>query len=299
MQLQVNNRQKKPVMIHEDPEYILNNPYQCSCCGTRYSNQKGNFPQIHSYIYAKNNYCGTICYRCLQSLFTKYSDEFGDDTQAIKRICMITDAYFNVAVCKSIESQDNPMKVYFRKITTQFPNKIFDDYLYETSGDDLQEQQDNALSDSVITRWGVGLFSPDQYRVLEEHYKMLKKQNPHCDSNQEIFIKDLCYTKLQQLEAMKNGSPDNFKKLTELYRETFKQAGLKAVDDESDDDVLGVTIATIAEYTPEEYYQDKTLYKDFDGLGAYLTQTVFRPLKNLITGGSERDPKYSVEDDDE
>jgi hypothetical protein len=128
---------------------------------------------------------------------------------------------------------------------------------------------------------------------------MLKKQNPNCDNNQEIFIKDLCYIKLQQMTAMNESNIKDFDTLTKLYRETFKQAGLKTIieTDTSSDEALGVTLAVISQYTPEEFYKDKKLYKDFDGLGDYLKRYVLRPLKNLLAGSSERDEEHSIKEE--
>jgi hypothetical protein len=169
--------------------------------------------------------------------------------------------------------------------------------------DNLQEERENGqtnVSDKIAKKWGIDLFSSKECNILEDHYQMLKRQNPNCDSNQEIFIKDLCYTKLYQLQALKDKKPDDFKKLTELYQDTFKKAGLKTIQetDSSSDETLGVTLATIAQYTPEEYYKNKKLYKDFDNIGDYFKRFVLRPFKNLITGSTERDKEYCVKDDE-
>ena len=148
----------------------------------------------------------------------------------------------------------------------------------------------------MFERWGQ--VSTEDIIALEDHYKMLKKQNPNCDNNQEIFIKDLCYTKLLQLKSFKDGNSGDFEKYTKLYRDTFKQAGLKTVQetDASGEETLGVTLAVISQYTPEEYYKDKKLYKDFDGIGEYFSRFVLRPLKNLVLGTTERDKEYCVKD---
>ena len=129
---------------------------------------------------------------------------------------------------------------------------------------------------------------------------MLKKQNPNCDNNQEIFIKDLCCIKLKQMEAMQKNDTKTFGDLTKLYRDTFKQAGLKTTQesDGSNDETLGVTLSVISQYTPEEYYKDKKLYKDYDGLGDYITRLLFRPLKNLQFGSKDRDEEFKVKDSD-
>jgi hypothetical protein len=167
--------------------------------------------------------------------------------------------------------------------------------------DALKSEGKADVSKVSAERWGIGLFSDADYKILDDHYKMLKRQNPNCDSNQEIFIKDLCYTKLQQMNAMREKKPDDFKTFTQLYRETFKQAGLKTVQetDSSNDEVFGVTLATISQYTPEEYYKDKSLYKDFDGLGDYISRFITRPLRNLQFGKHERDKEYFVKENDD
>lgn len=168
------------------------------------------------------------------------------------------------------------------------------------SKENSSDNNEVSVTKVAVERWGMG-FNPEEVSILEDHYKMLKKQNPNCDSNQEIFIKDLCYIKLQQLQSMKVKSTDDFGKLTKLYRDTFKQAGLKTIQeiDSSSEETLGVTLAVISQYTPEEYYKDKKLYKDFDGLGSYFSRFIKRPLKNLMVGSKERDPEYNVDDSDD
>lgn len=290
--------------------------YYCSCCGKPYSKQKGNFLISYSPFYAGNNGYVTICNSCIEKYFYKLKDYFtGNEEKAIERFCQIFDWYYQdlaVAATRKISAGRNRVRAYPSKMCLPQTKDVGTTYL-DTIRDksnnkieslsDLKEMRDNGdtnISDTVAKRWGVDLFSIDEYKMLEDHYKMLKKQNPNCDSNQEIFIKDLCYTKLKQLEAIRDDKSDDFKKFTELYRETFKQAGLKTVQetDDSGDETLGVTLATISQYTPEEYYQDKTLYKDFDGIGDYFKRFVLRPLKNLMTGSTDRDKEFCVKDDD-
>ena len=165
---------------------------------------------------------------------------------------------------------------------------------------DEEEKPLTTIPESVRARWGSGL-SDDDYKTLEEHYRYLKKANPDFDSNQEIFIMDLCQTKMQQTNAMKSGRTDDYIKLTESYRKTFSQAGLKTTPDsnESNNESWGTWIGMISKYTPEEYYKDKTLYKDFDGIGEYFKRFVLRPLKNLQFGTTDRDKEYFVSDDEE
>jgi nitric oxide synthase oxygenase domain/subunit len=89
--------------------------------------------------------------------------------------------------------------------------------------------------------------------------------------------------------------------LTEQYSKTFKQAGLKTIEekDSSNDEVFGVTLATISQYTPEEYYQNKQLYEDYDEIGDYINRHMTRPLKNLQYDSADRDFEFFVPDNEE
>jgi hypothetical protein len=156
-------------------------------------------------------------------------------------------------------------------------------------------------SGSSISRWGGGLADWD-YETLDEHYKMLKKNNPNCDNNQEIFIKALCNLNWLMMKSLRSGDGDSDKyvKLTEQYSKTFKQAGLKTIEekDNSNNETVGVTLATISMYTPEEFYKDKSLFSDNDNIGDYYDRHVCRPMRNLMFDEDTRDPEFFVPDGD-
>jgi len=160
-------------------------------------------------------------------------------------------------------------------------------------------QEEKKPSAQDINRWGDGLEYAD-YATLNTHYKLLKNANPNVDSNQEVFIIDLCYTNMLKLKALREGRIDDYNKMSESYRKSFKQAGLKTVKDTSanEDSTLGITIADMEQFTPAEYYRNKKLYKDFDGIGKYFVDTVLRPLRNLMHGTKDKDPVYYVKDEE-
>ena len=144
-------------------------------------------------------------------------------------------------------------------------------------------------------------FSPDDYEVLENHYIMLKRNNPSANSNQEIFITSLCHLNMMMVKALKSADLDGYAKANDQYSKTFTKAGLKTVQevDMSSDDCWGEWVRRIEEYTPAEYYKNKSLFKDFDGIGDYFKRFVLRPLKNLMHGTTDRDYEYCVKDGDE
>lgn len=151
-----------------------------------------------------------------------------------------------------------------------------------------------------IERWGAGLTN-DDYTTLNGHYSFLKKANPSIDSTQEIFIKDLCVFKMMQSRGIRESDTDTIIKMSEQYRKTFDKAGLKTVRDSSEAESFefGAAIEMIEKYTPAEYYKNKSLYRDMDGLQNYFERFVLRPLRNLQHGTTDRDKEFYVKDEDE
>lgn len=293
--------------------------FVCCCCGESLSNDK--FYRSNSNFYT--NGILPICKNCFVRKFSEYAKTYMSNKKAMQRMCMAFDVYFNEDVFDKCDTKDDAVVgKYFRHLNLgQHKEKNFDSSLdegiFELSGDrkrvkgkrvaivdeydNVQEETESSkISPKDIEKWGVG-FDIVDYGILNSHYKFLKKVNPNCDNNQEIFINDLCYTKMQQLKAVREGRVDDYSKLTESYRKTFQQAGLKTVQDENktSDDCWSQWTGIISQYTPEEYYKDKQLYADWDDLGEYYQRMAVRPLKNLQLGTNERDKEYYVHDDKE
>ena len=284
--------------------------FECTCCGRQFKQRNGNFTKCSSVLYQANDKFLPVCDSCLEELLNHYKQRFGDTEQAIARVCLHFDIYFDIELLESCNPTNdilNLFKDYCRRcmMPSRDGKRTYDEYLYDRG--DIPEyvrdvnhaNREGELSDEVIERWGKGIFTKEDYDTLETHYQMLKRQNPNCDSNQEIFIKDLCLTKWQQMQAIATHNINDYQKLTQLYQDTFAKAGLKVGQEaiEGGNETLGVTLETISHYTPEEYYQDKKLYKDFDGLGEYLSRFIFRPIKNQILGTKKRDKEYSIPED--
>lgn len=287
--------------------------YKCYCCGKGYNSQKNNFQKSNSPLFQSNDGFLPWCKGCTDSymnlLVAFYS---GNEEHAIEHFCQQVDWVYDIEPLKcarEISSDRSRISHYAAKKNLNVGDRktYFDSlrFEYENKLDEIVTSREQAKSEtstitaSAVDRWGVG-FTEADYKNLDEHYRMLKKNNPNCDNNQEIFIKSLCNINMLMVRALRDGDSDKYVKLTEQYSKTFTKAGLKTIQetDNSADECLGVTLATISQYTPEEYYLDKKLYKDFDGLGDYFERFVKRPLKNLMMGTNERDFEYHVKDKD-
>lgn len=247
----------------------------------------------------------------MDNLVEQYTELLGSQNEAIKRVCLKWDIYFSESTLnssKKIDAGRSRIKTYIKNCNlVQNAGKTYDTYLREIDTglissmeelEELKEKGNLTLTTTSIERWGIGCFSNEEYKTLDDHYKMLKKANPNCDSNQEIFIKSLCHLNLLQFKALKDNNTKGYIEVNSEYAKTFKQAGLKTLQDgdKNADDCWGVFMEQISQYTPEEYYKDKTLYKDFDGIEELFNRFVLRPLKNLLCKTNERDKEFNVEE---
>lgn len=294
-----------------------NGKHVCCHCGDLLDEK--NFYSSFSPFYQNGKL--PICKKCFIHHFVNYLNMYHSSKKAMQRMCMAFDIYFNEKLFDSCDTTDNDKVIgnYFRQLNmAQHRNKTFDHTIEDgdvlLSGDRAKikekyvalvddygnESDDEYVKPAVVERWGTGL-APTDYANLEAHYSYLKKSNPHCDSNQEIFIQDLCYAKMQQLKCVASGDMDGYKKMGEYYNNTFQKSRLKVANEgeANSDDCLGVWNSRISQFTPEEYYKNKKLYSDFDSIGDYFRRFILRPLRNLQYGTTDRDEEFYVKDVDD
>ena len=289
--------------------------FKCSCCGKGFTGQqKNNFQKSNSPLFQANDgflpWCKERTDRYLISLTAFYSQ---NEEHAIEHFCQQVDWVYDIEPLKcarEISSDRSRISHYAAKKNLNVGNRktYFDTlkYNYEQKLGEVVTSREQAKSEtstisaSAVDRWGIG-FTEQDYKNLDEHYRMLKKNNPNADNNQEIFIKDLCNINMLKIHALQNGDSKEYAALVEQYAKTFKQAGLRTVEekDSSNDETFCMTLGFISDYTPEEFYQDRELYADFDKIGEYMERHILRPMMNLETGSDIRDTEYFVPEGDE
>jgi len=289
------------------------------CCKCHKSFNRTSFYKTYSTLYTNNGYM-PVCKSCLQKIYKELLELYDNDSKkAMKRLCMSFDIYYDDRLFKAADSLDREVTIgnYIKSLNmVQNKDKTMTDSLeegftlgeYEKSykskkkNNEFDDYDDLGDSDEVrpidIKRWGDGYKASD-YKLLNDHYKYLTEANPNYSSNQEIFIKDLCYNNMLKQNALVERDIDSFKKLSDTYRKTFQEAGLKTGNEtvNAEEFSMAVNVRTIEQYTPAEYYRDKKLYKDFDGIGNYFERFVLRPLRNLQHGSSDRDYEYYVSEE--
>lgn len=289
--------------------------YKCIKCGQEYNQQLTHFYKSQSPRYKHNNQYLDVCKFCVDLEYEDLIIAFhSDEMAALKYICQSYDWYYNESIATHVMSRklvNQPLlsaylqnrgryKKYSSK--TSYLNTLEED-LENGAYSDITLEDGESSGEIRVTKkmkehWGAKT-APEDMAILEDHYQMLHNYNPECTGNQEIYIKDLCYAHLMKMNAMKNNNFDLATKAMSTYQSTFKNSGLEMVSesDGSENETYGVTLSLISQMTPEEYYQDKTLFRDYTGIGEYCERFIERPIRNLITGDTARDPEYHVPGD--
>lgn len=291
--------------------------YKCFCCGKGYNGQqKNNFHKSPSPLFQSNDGFLPWCKECtdkyMVGLTALYS---GNEEHAIEHFCIQSDWVYDIEPMKAareISSDRSRISHYAAKKNLNVGGKksyidslkcSYENKQHEAiqSKEEIKEKE-VSVTGTAIDRWGVGLTEWD-YNILEDHYKMLKKNNPNCNNNQEIFIKSLCNINwlMSKMLRSKNCDTSKYSTLVDQYSKTFNKAGLMTIaeKDASNDETFCMTLGFISDYTPEEFYQNKELYKDWDNIGEYIDRHITRPMINLETGSDIRDTEYFVPEDDE
>lgn len=289
--------------------------HTCTCCGTTYPRQQSNFPYNPSPLYAYNNHYGTVCTQCAERLFEEYASKLKSEDEAMRRLCMKLDLYFNAEIFHStVNSPANRSRinVYASKMGLRaHQGKTFDLTLEEEAvvaqsieaQTKMTEAAMSEINPESVKRWGVG-FTPQEYKEADGLYEAFREANPKVDGVQVTMMKDLVKTKLLMQRAFERNDADAYTKYMKAYQDMLKSSKLKlSVNDDADidtqDTVYGNVVKMIENFSPAYLYKKQDIFEDVDGIGAYFKRFVTRPVKNFFTGSNEPDKEYHVLPDEE
>ena len=294
--------------------------YNCSRCGKKYIRQKDNFNYSPSPTHKGNGGYLTICKNCINEMYTDFTDNVfeGDHDKAAEMLCAITNTCFDETAwynAKRVPMHRSKMSTYFSKLNlSQTKGFSYTDTILLRRANEVQnitsikEAEENpkyTTSIATIRTFGLG-FTDSDYETLQYEYDdWVQRYGLPDDKRQDELYKGMCYLKLQLQKSVQNGDT-GVGSLAKAYKEYVNTTTIELEDriqkKEEDAkpvirlDPLGILIRDIEQYTPAEYYKDKPLYNDADGIGGYATRFIFRPLKNLLTGTKELDKEFSLAD---
>lgn len=185
--------------------------FYCCRCGTAYSRQKGYFAVSHSPMYRGSGYL-PMCNECVEELYEKYRMSLGGDKEAMRRICMKFDLYWNEGIYSMVEKTvgvQSRVRNYIGKTNIiRYIDKTFDDTLAEESAQGANQRPDTFTfmepayegtigDDEIVTEqrvvdfWGAG-FTPDFYTELERRYNDWTNGVNVVDPSKRSLYKQIC-----------------------------------------------------------------------------------------------------------
>lgn len=185
--------------------------FYCCRCGMAYSRQKGYFPVSHSPMYRGLGYL-PICNDCIEELYEQYRADLSSDKEAMRRMCMKLDLYWNDAIYDMVEKSagiHSRIRSYIGKTNIiRYLDKTFDDTLLEESILESNKRSDSfefskfeepsaagieevQVEQSVIDFWGSG-FTPDFYAELERRYRDWTDGVNIADPTERSLYKQIC-----------------------------------------------------------------------------------------------------------
>lgn len=306
------NKIIKSGTLSDDQKQAILKPYKCVTCGRRYTVQKGNFFQTSSQLYKSNNFYMPTCMTCIESLVDQYTNLCNSQDEAIKRICLHFDLYYNKKLVEATKASTtmNRIKGYISKNNSSSGvGKTYDTYLNEVHrervGDDPDDYQEdgNRVSSRVIKRWGGG-YSDAEYFMIEDHYNSLKDKIGG-DEIKESLVRDLCETYIMRYRARQAGEVDKYEKLSKLYQATLNSANLAPTVDKKNsggnaDDMWAKWIEIVEKHSPAEFIKDEgRIFKDAFEQDEYYRRFIARPTDNLINDKTVMDAEFSIPMGDE
>lgn len=210
--------------------------FYCCRCKRHYTKQKTNFPASQSSLYDGNGKYLTICNHCVDELFEHYKAALGNEADAIRRICLKFDIYWNheiYAMLNKASTSQSRVRAYISKTNLiKYVGKTFDDTLDEEYQAEIDKQNAEAqaaaeliinhiedvydhddatvvVSEDTIRYWGTG-FTPEMYLELENRRDYWLSQYPKdtvLDPGEEALLRQICNLEISINKDRAAGNP--------------------------------------------------------------------------------------------
>jgi len=158
----------------------------------------------------------------------------------------------------------------------------------------MEDIGDDVSTDELIFKWGEGLTEND-FMFLENRYNSIYAMGGVEFEADIMMLKQIALEELN-IRKMRAKNTDVSKQL-ECLQKLMATANIRPTDIKNANadllnDSYGKWLNVIEEYEPAEYFEDKPLFDDFDGIKKYMSNWVLRPLKNLLKGTRD----FNIED---
>ena len=261
----------------------------------------GDFYSTTSEFYKNGRF--NICKHCLREYVYETNGDI--NINKLKNIFRVFDIPFLAREWESaLKDSKDTIGMYFKNIYLNYKDKGWIDGDF----DERSIVKTNTLDiedDELYARWGSS-WSMSDLQALELNYTNWLTHHD-CESlTTQKLVQLICMKEMEIRKAREsNTSPDKIMKLEKSLIDLMDTSKLtpKTMDESSGSNAsktFGVWLKDIEQNKPAEYFQDKSIYKDYDNILEYWNRFILRPMKNLLCGTREFDREFqSIEFEDE
>lgn len=226
--------------------------FVCCKCGTAYSRMRGYFPVSHSPMYRGTGYL-PICSGCVDELYEYYTKKLGSEREAMRRVCMKLDLYWNDSIFEMVErtaGSSSRVRNYIGKTNIiRYIDKSFDDTIEEegdamaisdahepkTDDDGNARQSEVPVDPALIDFWGPD-FPDDMYTELDKRYREWTGGGSISEPNVRSLYRQICLLEVMIARDSAQGKPidKNVNALNSLLGSMNMKPAQKKDDADSD-----------------------------------------------------------------
>jgi hypothetical protein len=293
-------------------------PYCCYCQRNRPISKF--LPTTNPFLY-RSGYSIT-CIDCNVEIYNKIYSAEGSMEKTILKMCRMLDCRYDDRAVQTTKRQiensnkniENVWGIYRKNlvkvdgITNALSAENMDLTYVEPivyMSEPLSEEDfDRATINELQEFWGSG-FTEEEYQFLER--KLVEWKNSYSCNNkgEEFYLKEACHKELDLRRARAGTGQGSVDAILKSMDTLMKSAALTPAQANAASagrvgDTLGMLYKRIISTSPAEYYKDKELFKDYDNLGLYCRNYIYRPIWNFFTGNKNYelvDADQSIDDD--
>jgi hypothetical protein len=289
--------------------------YYCTSCGKGYVKLKGNFRASQSPFF-KGWGAIPICATCLDYYEKQYTERLGSNDEAIKRLALHFNIYFNDSLLtssKNIRADQSRIGAYISNANLrQYKDKTYDTYLEEVTEeerknnkietvDELKEIQNknkdavyDTITSEILMFWGAG-YALDDYVFLDNKYNQWVSRHECKTKAQESIFQKICLIELQINKATQNG--DKVDSLIKSFNDLIGSANIKPVQTKdnvlADQNTFGMLIQ---KWENERPIPEPDLeWQDVDGISKYISVWFFGHLCRMLNINNKYSQLYDEE----
>lgn len=275
--------------------------FVCLRCGHSHEQQKRYFPSSHSPMFRGNGGYLPFCGDCLDEMLYEYKLKYGDESAAMRHMCMKLDIYWHPEIYDMVykgNTSNSRIKSYIsRSNLLKYANKCYDDTLDDERKAEENERRSEHIKAVVadqnsennedmngavvippptpetIAFWGIG-FTPDMYYELNARYEKWTKDKGELDNSAESLYKTICILECKIVRDTIAGKPveqsaNTINTLLGSLNQKPVQKQQDEVDSSFDNMPFGVGIRMCENTRPIP--KPKPEFQDVDGIVRYIS----------------------------